>query len=507
MGALHYQAPGKSIGGTMFFELGKRTLIPNSSWGRQSLTLSGASLLALMLNAVAGCSGSLPSGFFGALSVPTAIRATNASVPIRKGDEKDLLPFMRAPDGQIWAQPLLWTSSNLTVASVDPNTGHVKAVATGSSILTATSTTDSTQRAMVEVVVTDPGTMPGPVNAAGITTGLKGSSPPELAPTQNPWANLPRPSSGNGTKSPRPTPGPPSPPKPALYVETSGVKANLDAVQFLDLKTGFAAGDQATIIGTTDGGETWTPLTSDLFRPEDYFKAISFVDAKTGWISSDTYGRGHHIYHTQDGGKTWQDQTVSKANVANTSGGVQPKGWGLTFTSATVGYTDGFATQDGGKTWTPQGGSPGGHVTALGSTLFSANVDGFFRYSSGLGWAKVGQVTAGVQGIELSFISPTEGWALSDNYLSHTTDGGATWTGSSVIEGGSGVQFLDRTHGFVVGYDGTEGVLEVTADGGGTWTAIPLPVRSPRLFGVSMIDASNGWAVGNNGTIVRYAIR
>jgi photosystem II stability/assembly factor-like uncharacterized protein len=64
-----------------------------------------------------------------------------------------------------------------------------------------------------------------------------------------------------------------------------------------------------------------------------------------------------------------------------------------------------------------------------------------------------------------------------------------------------GVEFVDATTGWVVGDNGT--ILK-TADGGVTWTA-QISGTSQDLRGVDFADALYGWAVGSGGTVVRTA--
>lgn len=64
---------------------------------------------------------------------------------------------------------------------------------------------------------------------------------------------------------------------------------------------------EATITATTDGGKTWrtaTPVTGLHFEGPI---AMTFADAKTGWVVGTTGGRGV-ILKTFDGGVTWTKQ-------------------------------------------------------------------------------------------------------------------------------------------------------------------------------------------------------
>jgi photosystem II stability/assembly factor-like uncharacterized protein len=98
----------------------------------------------------------------------------------------------------------------------------------------------------------------------------------------------------------------------------------------------------------------------------------------------------------------------------------------------------------------------------------------------------------------LSMVSATEGWAVGDGgVILSTTDGGVTWTpqdsGTSVQL--TAVQFLDSQHGWAVGND-----VLYTTNGGQTW--LKGQYSGATLYGISMVNASTGWAVGGSGTIV-----
>ena len=61
-----------------------------------------------------------------------------------------------------------------------------------------------------------------------------------------------------------------------------------------------------------------------------------------------------------------------------------------------------------------------------------------------------------------------------------------------------GVAFTDATHGWAVGEDGT---ILATTDGGATWSA-QSSGTSESLYDVAFTDATHGWAVGEGGTIL-----
>jgi photosystem II stability/assembly factor-like uncharacterized protein len=75
-----------------------------------------------------------------------------------------------------------------------------------------------------------------------------------------------------------------------------------------------------------------------------------------------------------------------------------------------------------------------------------------------------------------------------------------TWSAqsSSTTNELIGVSFVDASHGWAVGEGGT---IVATSNGGASWGAQTSGTTNP-LYGVSFVDASHGWAVGFPGTIL-----
>jgi photosystem II stability/assembly factor-like uncharacterized protein len=94
-----------------------------------------------------------------------------------------------------------------------------------------------------------------------------------------------------------------------FHVANSGARRGLAAerCQF-HRKTGWVAGNQATVEKSTDGGRTWV-----LRNPHPGYNAafmdVSFADRSNGWVVG-FYG---DVFHTTNGGRTWQRQTVQGA--------------------------------------------------------------------------------------------------------------------------------------------------------------------------------------------------
>jgi photosystem II stability/assembly factor-like uncharacterized protein len=111
------------------------------------------------------------------------------------------------------------------------------------------------------------------------------------------------------------------------------------------------------------------------------------------------------------------------------------------------------------------------------------------------------------------FPNALTGWAISSNSLYRTTDGGATWTRFDVPFSGGSIQFLDGNTGYVLQITGAamnkqSVVIYKTMDGGATWTlnynndpTLPNPSNTLPLgghkSGMTFSNATTGWIGGD----------
>ncbi|HEX6810184.1 MAG TPA: YCF48-related protein [Planctomycetota bacterium] len=109
---------------------------------------------------------------------------------------------------------------------------------------------------------------------------------------------------------------------------------------------------------------------------------------------------------------------------------------------------------------------------------------------------------------DVQFPTPQLGFACGlHGVLLRTTDAGSVWEAVPTPFGKAwfaAVQFLDAERGFLAGsYQGP--LLACTRDGGKNWELSTLPVLSAELDlrDVHFVDASLGFACGNNGLLVR----
>lgn len=126
----------------------------------------------------------------------------------------------------------------------------------------------------------------------------------------------------------------------------SPVRSALTTVFFVDANTGWAAGHDAAIVGTSDGGKTWKLLH---WAPELNVPVLDilFLDAQRG-IAVGAYG----FYRmTADGGATWTETDNAAAADEYHFNGITRLADGSLLL---VGEAGGVAhSKDQGVTWTP----------------------------------------------------------------------------------------------------------------------------------------------------------
>lgn len=272
-----------------------------------------------------------------------------------------------------------------------------------------------------------------------------------------------------------------------------------DDVFFVNDTLGWAAGGSTGWIRKTeDGGQTWTLQ----FTAPEYLRSIEFIDAENGFAGSLFTA----LYRTTNGGTTWTNIssgiTPTPAGIcglsATTSNTIYGCGlwagpafiiksvnggdtWAYTdmsayasrlvdihFTSADTGFATGTAnpaslggvilyTTDGGATWTPK------HTT---NTL------------TDIVW-KIQRLDA-----QHWFASIYSEPVNNDTRMLRSIDGGMTWEQLTVADTYTYVEtigFMNTLHGWT----GGEGTLYETTDAGNSWEQIALGYNYNRFFKVN----------------------
>jgi photosystem II stability/assembly factor-like uncharacterized protein len=174
---------------------------------------------------------------------------------------------------------------------------------------------------------------------------------------------------------------------------------------FADARNGWAVAQNTHVFRSSDGGDSWTWLSS---LPD--VRAIRFLDEQVGFAA----GAGGRVYRTVDGGVTWTER---------------PAGHGYS-------YPERIFFSDAATGWI---------VGSDGSVLVS--------HDSGSTWSDL-PVPARVSFHDVRFTDPLHGWIVGDEgVVMSTTDGGTSWSvdASGTTRWLYGVFFLDQYTGWIVG--------------------------------------------------------
>ncbi len=174
----------------------------------------------------------------------------------------------------------------------------------------------------------------------------------------------------------------------------------------------------ATVWQTLNGGVAWTALPAQL--PKNNFEAVFFLDERHGWVAAN-YG---HCARTDDGGRTWREQTLEgKAHFSQIQFVSPQIGW----LRAAMGHEGRiWATRDGGQTWQP-------HNTGI-KTYWNP--------------------------LDIQFLDARTGFLLvhiqsQQSQVLRTTDGGETWTSIGTHPADlTALSFISGDEGWVAGAGG-----------------------------------------------------
>lgn len=132
--------------------------------------------------------------------------------------------------------------------------------------------------------------------------------------------------------------------------QNTNTTSTLRNVFFNDSETGWAVGDNGTILHTTNGGNTWSSINN--ITTEKLY-AVHFTGSMEGWICGGS--SNPIILKTEDGGNTWTDKTPSglaSVIIFDIAFETPQLGWFITFNKV-------YMTTDGGDTWVEESYQPG----------------------------------------------------------------------------------------------------------------------------------------------------
>ena len=290
--------------------------------------------------------------------------------------------------------------------------------------------------------------------------------------------------------------------------------ATLRAVQFVDKNEGWAVGDVGVIWHTINGGKTWERQPSGTRAS---LRGIQFLTPYTGWV----VGRSELpngaessgiVLFTEDGGGTWRELNSTSLPGLNA---VQflDESKGIIAGDGTGAFPSGaFTTSDGGRTWAA---IPGPKVNAWTAIDFKSLDSGTLWGDPTFGVVKVGKVVQTESPNQLPYRARAfvrlghDGIFAGGQFrelpvvLPQGDPTASKFQAMPQITITSIDSFALATSGPSVWSVGSPGsALNFLQNSTGTWEHRyingPTPLRSIQMF-----DGVTGWVVGDLGTIRR----
>jgi len=250
------------------------------------------------------------------------------------------------------------------------------------------------------------------------------------------------------------------PAQPVWTVEHKVVSTHLRGLCVVNDSVVWASGAGGSWLKTINGGKSWTTDTIPGASKLD-FRDIHAIDTATAWVIS--AGDIAKIYHTDDGGKNWEEQ------YTNTSEGVFFDGLAFWDEQSGIAYSDPIegklliiTTDNGGKTW---------------KEINTANLPTVLAGEAGFAASGTGIVINGDSTVWIA----TGGGEKARVFRSK--DRGVHWEvfDTPIVSGeGAGIfsmAFMNENDGVIVGGDYVDSVnatanCAITSDGGQTWQLI-----------------------------------
>lgn len=295
---------------------------------------------------------------------------------------------------------------------------------------------------------------------------------------------------------------------------SSPVSTALFNCTFPDSLNGWAAGEDGVIIHTSNSGISWVIQNNPV---NYYINDIYFINKRIGWaVSNEFLNEGSTLLRTSNGGINWiaenfQDTTVFLKTVY--------------FPDSLNGFLGGFGgkifkTTNSGNTWlptitdsssfsffpitkirflSPQLGIACGGILDIAGIIWKST-------NSGNSWIAENQSPEPFYGLHLK--DSLNFFAVGGDFeygaqIVRSSNMGTNWTYFSLGLFGQcqAVDFrTDKEAWMPLGFSET---WAVSFDGGDNWVSSPV-TDNVILNSVDFSDSLHGWAVGNNGAILKY---
>ena len=342
------------------------------------------------------------------------------------------------------------------------------------------------------------------------------------------------------SSTPSPSPLPSATPTGTPEPLTSSADLRLSFLQMRDRTTGWALGQieaegTVRLLRTINGGSTWRDVSPNA---QSYYGLIA-LDADLAWVRS---AEDDELWRTQDGGESWTSLGPVQAadlafNDSQHGWRMDAEAWGLSYVQFDI--LSFATTQDGGQTWQEQTLPPGSGLIYLSfpdpqtawavRAGFAKVIEGFPNLAvpfslltttdaAGTWQSSDMPLPPGVDRVDMppagtyldagncNFDSPVYSsislWMLAlmcekGGWLYTSTDQGVSWDIASLPPGQvTEVEFSDPETGWSLRRkdpDSYESDLYRTSDSGATWSLLShMAWADARL---QFIDVRTGWAL------------
>ena len=290
--------------------------------------------------------------------------------------------------------------------------------------------------------------------------------------------------------------------------QNSGTTRLLYTCKAVSELVGWAAGANATVLRTTDGGNNWLNanpnagiITGDIRNMEALDEAIAFVTTESPMSTA--------VYKTTDGGDSWFQVYSNTEGFIKGIRMLDPVN-GIALGNPISDFWNILLTTDGGNTWQPSPNQPSANIihqavhnsfqVSMPNIYWGTSFTTIFRSTDGgLTYNEHETPGAGIYIFSLFINSNGIGMAAG-TAMSRSTDGGITFQAHSVPGAGNinGIESSGNNFWYIRG----EKIFHST-DNGTSWIdeyTAPLTLNHID-FPDNLIGCQMGWAVGYGGTI------
>ena len=288
-------------------------------------------------------------------------------------------------------------------------------------------------------------------------------------------------------------------------INLKGTLTGLEAIQFVNDYTGYAAGLGNTILKTTNAGINWNVQTSSADTIQAYsFYALHFLNENTGYVTGDM----GIIKKTTNQGLNW---------ITQVPGGSSNHMYDIKFINENTGFTVGRYglyrhTTNGGINWLIENIGATSHLNTI---CFANEITGFIGGSfnnlykttnAGLNWEQLSIPVSG-EITRIYFVDSKTGYIAADSNYStcvilKTTDSGTSWKMKSLkdMRYVMGLKFFNDSTGYA--FSQSYRTLSFTTDGGETWRQKKL-YTDKHYWNMYFTSVKTGYLAGSDGAIIK----